>query len=83
MLNERQTQIRDAIARELRVPPHCLKDSHTLEEMGLDSLASAEIVLAIEQMLKAPLDTSLIAASITRDTRLAELIAAIDAAVES
>jgi hypothetical protein len=70
------------MARELRIDVGALDDELTLEEMGLDSLAAAEIVLAVEQTLDTPVDTWIVAASITRDTRLAEFVIAIDEAID-
>jgi acyl carrier protein len=76
----RKAEIKRIIAEELKLREELLRDDLTMEDLGFDSLASAEIILAIEQKLRLPIDTAQVAAQVTRDASVAQLIDAIDAA---
>jgi acyl carrier protein len=53
-----QLDLRRMIARQLGLPEHVLNDDVALEDIGLDSMQIAEIVIAIERDTTRPLDIS-------------------------
>jgi acyl carrier protein len=67
--------VRQVLADKLRVSRDFLEDDFTLEELGLDSLTSAEIVLGVEKRAGIRLDLSTLSERLSRDTKLGELIA--------
>jgi acyl carrier protein len=68
--------IRQVLADKLRVSREFLEDDFTLEELGLDSLTSAEIVLGVEKRAGVRLDLSELGDRLSRETKLGELIEA-------
>jgi acyl carrier protein len=67
-------EIRSVIVGKLGLSDGAVKDEMTLEELGLDSLLAAEILIAIEQRLGSAVDASAISGMVGRDTPLGELI---------
>ncbi|HKU41135.1 MAG TPA: acyl carrier protein [Polyangiales bacterium] len=74
--------IRQVLADKLRVSRDFLEDDFTLEELGLDSLTSAEIVLGVEKRAGIRLDLSALGERLSRDTKLGELIAAMSSMLD-
>jgi len=66
--------IKQVLSEKLRVSEDFLDDEYTLDELGLDSLTSAEVVLGVETRLGVRIDVSALGESLTRETRLGELI---------
>lgn len=70
------TTIKQVLAEKLRVSASFLEDDFTLEELGLDSLTSAEVVLGVEKRTGVRLDLSALGERLSRDTKLADLVTA-------
>lgn len=66
--------IKQVLSEKLRVSEDFLDDDFTLDELGLDSLTSAEVVLGVEKRLGVRIDVSALGETLTRETRLGELI---------
>jgi len=81
-MNDNIVSIHAVIAQKLRVTPDYLQQEFTLDEFGLDSLASAEVVLGVEKAFGIRIDFEAISASFSRDTKLSEFIAMIARIVE-
>lgn len=69
-------RIRSLIAAELRLSEDLLDDDLTIEDLGFDSLTSAEVLLAIEKQLGCSLDASSLVETLSPDTLVVELIQA-------
>lgn len=67
--------IKQVLAEKLRVSQDFLDDQFTLEELGLDSMAAAEVVLGVEERLGVRLDVAALGEAMSGETTLAELIA--------
>ena len=72
--SELRRALKEVVAAELRVPAARLSDGATLNEIGLDSLAFAEVVIAVEQRLARPLDAGAIARRANGKMTLRELL---------
>ena len=46
-----RSELRDAISRTCNVPVESIRDDSTVEELGFDSLASAEVLIDLEMRL--------------------------------
>ena len=79
-MTELEGRIRTIIAAELQIGEDFLTGDVTIEDLGFDSLTSAEVLLAIEKQLGQPLDSARLMESLTPDTRIDELITAVAAA---
>jgi acyl carrier protein len=75
-MNPHVSIIKQVLADKLRVSQSFLEDDYTLEELGLDSLTSAEIVLGVEKRTGVRLELSELGEQLSRDTKLVELITA-------
>jgi acyl carrier protein len=75
MSSQHDSIIRQVLADKLRVSRDFLEDDFTLEELGLDSLTSAEIVLGVEKRAGIRLDLGALGEHLSRETKLGELIA--------
>ena len=75
--------IKQVLTDKLRVSQDFLDDDYTLEELGLDSLTSAEIVLGVEKRARTRLEVSALGERLSRDTKLGELIQAMAEMLES
>lgn len=62
------------VSEKLRVDRELLTPEFTLDELGLDSLTSAEVVLAIEKKLGLKLDFEGAAVAFDRDTTLSQFV---------
>ncbi len=71
------------IAHHLRLPEERLSPTMTLEDLGLNSLTAAEVLLSIEKELQRTIDSAQLGWLLTRDTPLAQLIEAIEAGLRS
>lgn len=78
---ERTNLIRQAIAAELQLPPDMLHDGAMLQAVGLDSLALAQSVVAVEEALAAEVDTEALSTRLAPEMTVAALIAAIEASL--
>lgn len=75
-MDQHVSMIRQVLAEKLRVSEELLEDNTTLEELGVDSLTSAEIVIGVERRAGIRLELSEIGDYLARDTKLHELIGA-------
>lgn len=66
--------IKDVIAHELGLPAGSVTAEMTIEELGLDSLAFAEVVVAIEKRFGRMIDTTQFAEGLDERTTVAELV---------
>lgn len=69
--------IKHVLAEKLRVSQAFLEDDFTLDELGLDSLTSAEIVLGVEKSTGVRLDLAALGERLSRDTKLVDLVTAL------
>lgn len=67
--------IRDVIAAELGLNAEAVSDENTIEDLGLDSLAFAEVVVSLERHFKTMIDTTTFVEDLTEKTTVGELIA--------
>lgn len=74
-------RIKSLIATQLGLTVGSVSDQMTIEELGLDSLAFAEVVIAIEKAFARPIDTTAFVEEIGDNTRVADLIAMFTAAL--
>ncbi|MEY4508036.1 MAG: Phosphopantetheine attachment site [Pseudomonadota bacterium] len=74
-MNDNTQTIKTVIATKLRVPADFLSDDFKLDELGLDSLSSAEVVLGVEKHFGVRLDLTQSEQPFTRDTTLREFVA--------
>ncbi len=65
------------IATELRLSEELLDGDVTFEDLGLDSLTSVEVLLAIEKQLKCTLDAAQLVETHSPDTPLSVFISSI------
>ncbi|HEX8695757.1 MAG TPA: acyl carrier protein [Longimicrobium sp.] len=77
MSDDHREAIREAIAAELRVEVEVLHDGATVSSVGLDSLALAQSVVAVEQALHGEVDTEALSTRLAPEMTMAALIAAI------
>lgn len=68
--------IRQILAEKLRVSEELLDDETTLEELGVDSLTSAEIVIGFERHAGVRIEIEDIGDHLGRNTTLGEFIGA-------
>lgn len=81
---EFEPKIKRLIAAELRLSEDLLEGDLTIEDLGFDSLTSAEVLLAIEKQLNCSLNAASLVESLSPDTPVQELIsAAAEAAAQS
>lgn len=66
--------IKDVIAHELGLPAGSVTGEMTIEELGLDSLAFAEVVVAIEKRFGRMIDTTQFAEGLDEKTTMAALV---------
>ena len=71
------SEIRRVIATELRLSEELLDGDVTFEDLGLDSLTSVEVLLAIEKQLKCTLDAAQLVETHSPDTPLSVFISSI------
>ncbi len=71
---ELEPRIKSLIAAELRLPEELLDSEVTIEDLGFDSLTSAEVLLAIEKQLGCSLDAASLVETLSPDTPVEELI---------
>lgn len=77
-------RIKSLIAAELRLSEDLLDSEVTIEDLGFDSLTSAEVLLAIEKQLGCSLDAASLVETLSPDTPVEELIrSAAEAAARS
>lgn len=81
-MNEQVQSIKSVIADKLRVPADFLSDDFKLDEVGLDSLTSAEVVLGVEKRFGVRLDLSESVEPFTRDTTLSEFVGLLSGLLE-
>jgi acyl carrier protein len=74
-------EIRKIVARRLQVPVESLRDDRTLEELGVNSLALAEAVVAIEEHYGIRVDTVYLAERVTPTLPLRMLLEAMESMV--
>jgi acyl carrier protein len=74
--------IKQVLAEKLRVSQDFLEDDFTLEELGLDSLTSAEVVLGVEKRLGVRIDVAALGDAMSRETTLGELVATMASMLE-
>jgi acyl carrier protein len=67
--------IKDVIAAELGLNAEAVSDDNTIEDLGLDSLAFAEVVVSLERHFKTMIDTTTFVEDLTEKTTVGELIA--------
>jgi acyl carrier protein len=67
--------IKDVIAAELGLNAGAVSDDNTIEDLGLDSLAFAEVVVSLERHFKTMIDTTTFVEDLTEKTTVGELIA--------
>jgi acyl carrier protein len=77
-----RSAIKETLARELKLPPSQLDGKRTLHDIGLDSLAFAEVVIAIETKMGHKANMEMIAAKLTIDTSIDEAIDTLASALE-
>jgi acyl carrier protein len=82
-MNETVAAIKAIIADKMSVPPSYLDEDFTLDEMGLDSLMAAEVVLGVEERFAVALDMPRIAQSLKPETKLNELLALVSGMVHA
>ena len=74
------TEIRAVIAARTGLAPERLTDELTIEDIGLDSLGTAELLLAVEERLDRSLNTEVLRGRFSREMRLGDLVALIEQA---
>ncbi len=67
-------QIRAVIASELRLDPANVTDDMTIEMLGLDSLAFAEVVISLEKHFGQSIDTTAFVEDLGDHTTVRELV---------
>jgi acyl carrier protein len=67
-------EIKEIIAEELKIPAARLADDLTIEDLGLDSLTLAEILIVLQQKLGKTIQASKLIQQSNRDTCLSSLI---------
>jgi acyl carrier protein len=67
--------IKQVLAEKLQVSQDFLEDDFTLDELGLDSLTSAEVVLGVEKRLGIRIDVAALGDAMAGETTLGELVA--------
>jgi acyl carrier protein len=77
-----RARIKQIIAAQLRVSPEALSDDLSVEATGLNSLALAEAVVAIEQQLGKRVDTAKLSEQLSYELTLAQLMDTINSALE-
>lgn len=73
--------IKSVVARELQIDSSRISDDATIEDLGLDSLAFAEVIIAVEKELGRTIDTSEFAEDIQNDTPFRELVRLMETAM--
>ena len=73
--------IKQIMARRLGVNPGSLSDDMTLEALGLDSLALAESIVAVEEHYGVQLDVGLLAEQVSPLMALRDLLEAVSLTV--
>ena len=73
-------EIRAVIAARTGLAPERLTDELTIEDIGLDSLGTAELLLAVEERLDRSLNTEVLRGRFSREMRLGDLVALIEQA---
>lgn len=66
--------IKQVIATELGLSVGTVSDANTIEELGLDSLAFAEMVVSLEKHFKKMIDTTTFVEGLSERTTVGELI---------
>jgi acyl carrier protein len=74
--------IKQVLAEKLQVSQDFLEDDFTLDELGLDSLTSAEVVLGVEKRIGVRLDVAALGDAMSGETTLGELIATMASMLE-
>jgi acyl carrier protein len=74
-MTQHEQTIKSVIAVQLRVPMELLEDEFRLDELGLDSLTSAEVVLGVERRFGVRLALAESGSVFTRDTTLRDFVA--------
>lgn len=69
-----EPRIKSLIAAELRLSEDLLDGDLTIEDLGFDSLTSAEVLLAIEKQLGCSLDAASLVETLSPDTPVQDLI---------
>ena len=70
--------LRRMIAQQLGLPEHVLRNDVALEDIGLDSMQVAEIIIAIERSTTRPFDTSDLSNHLEPGQSLGHFIAVIE-----
>lgn len=73
-MNNLYQQVKEIIADELKIPAARLADDLTIEDLGLDSLTLAEILVVLQQKLGRTFQASHLIQQSNRDTSLSSLI---------
>ena len=70
--------IRSMVVKHARFGAHRVTDDSTVDELGLDSLATAEMLLAVEERLGRRFDVEALDGRITPRTSVRELVALLE-----
>jgi acyl carrier protein len=80
---DKVNRIMSFIAQKLRIGAENLRPEYTLDELGLDSLTSAEVVLGVEKLYGLRLNFEAASAAIDRHTTLSTFVELIASLIES
>lgn len=75
-------EIKSIIAMRLGLAEEHLTSDLTMEDLGFDSLAAAEVIVAIEEKLNRPIDIAKVAEQLTPTTKLDQLITLVERAAQ-
>jgi acyl carrier protein len=67
-------QIKRLIAAELHIEVTSISDDMTIEDLGLDSLSLAEVVISLEKHFERPIDTTTFAEDLNAQVRVGPLL---------
>ena len=82
-MTEMELRIKSMIAAELRLDEEQLTGDLTLEDLGFDSLTSAEVLMAIEKRLGRAIGSARLMESFNEDTSIDEMIAVVAATAQA